>query len=167
MRATKCVTCRGPAAFRFCSNECFLRYSRTRADVHCAICQYDPQTGRIGNASTNVVCEECKAAEENQDWREPARRETVFDPALLPIMESYPTVSGRRLKPPPRRTRVIFALLREHSIRVPMRNVGVNRTVERWVWQSRPLNLSEIAFLVGCSRQAVLKTVNRALARSG
>lgn len=100
----------------------------------------------------------------NADWSQGSRREELLDdPSKMPLIASLSLPTGRRLRQVSERTIQIFGLVRDHTIRVPYRNLGQRREYEPWVWQSRPLNLSEIAFLVGCTRQAVLKTINKTL----
>jgi hypothetical protein len=65
-----CVVCKKKASFRFCSNECCRAYFKTRTGVRCAICSYDPETGRIGDSRTTKLCDDCKKAPENQGWSE-------------------------------------------------------------------------------------------------
>jgi hypothetical protein len=64
-----CSVCRKKAAFRFCSNQCFLVYAKRRSGIRCAICSYDPKTGKVGDSSTNKLCADCRRAPENRDWR--------------------------------------------------------------------------------------------------
>jgi hypothetical protein len=65
-----CRVCGKKASFRFCSNKCFLAYAKTRKGVRCAVCSYDPRTGRIGDPTTTKLCDECKRAPENRGWSE-------------------------------------------------------------------------------------------------
>jgi len=127
----------------------------TREGKLCAICNRTNQTLRL--------CQNCKRDSANQGWSQGSRREILVDTQILPLVASCPAPTGRRLRPASRRTQQIFDLVREYSICVPLRNFGARRVHEPWVWRSRPLNLSEIAFLVGCSRQAVLKAVRNTL----
>lgn len=63
----RCLHCQQAAAFRFCSNACFLEYSKGRAGIDCGICSYDPLSKRIGR-STNRICSECAKDPENVGW---------------------------------------------------------------------------------------------------
>ncbi len=66
----KCIVCRRASGFRFCSDACFLSWAPSRVGVECAVCQYDAAAGRIGNPSTNKLCDDCRGAEENDGWVE-------------------------------------------------------------------------------------------------
>lgn len=66
--ATKCVQCGSPAAYRFCGNGCFVAWAKKRTGVDCAVCRYNPETGRIGNSSTTRICPECRKDSANAGW---------------------------------------------------------------------------------------------------
>jgi hypothetical protein len=65
-----CLVCGCEAGFRFCSSACFLTWARTRAEVECAVCQYDPATGRVGNFNTTRLCRDCRKGVENRGWND-------------------------------------------------------------------------------------------------
>jgi hypothetical protein len=131
-----------------------MRNDQERREL-CAVCD--------GTNQTMQLCKRCRQDPANADWSQGSRREVLIEPQLLPLVASYSAPAGRRLRPMSERTKQIFGLLRGYSICVPLRNFGVRRAHEHWVWRNRPLNFREIAFLVGCTKQAVVKTVRKTL----
>jgi hypothetical protein len=73
-----CVVCKREASFRFCSNACVLAWAKAHPRVECAVCHYDPETGRLGIHWTNRLCTDCRRSTENQDWVQ-ARKETASE----------------------------------------------------------------------------------------
>lgn len=69
-----CVTCKRPASYRFCSDDCFKAYVKTRAGVDCAICRYH-HGGSIGGLESNRICPDCRSDPANKDWRRAPRNE--------------------------------------------------------------------------------------------
>jgi hypothetical protein len=68
---TKCIVCGTSATYWLCSNKCAKQYAKTRIGIECAICSFDPTTGRMGDITTDKICDRCRAAEENRDWVDP------------------------------------------------------------------------------------------------
>ena len=113
--------------------------------------------------STRHLCEECQSDPANEGWSEaePVERSGDIDATATTMRLS--DLAGRRLRSDSDRTRAILQLVYSGSIRELYRNRGRARGRTAWVWRTRALNLSEIAFLVGCTPQAVRKVLQKAL----
>lgn len=70
-----CVECGRESTFWLCSNACALAYARKRGRRDCAICSYDPATGRIGRHDTTKICADCRRHSENAEWVHKKREE--------------------------------------------------------------------------------------------
>lgn len=122
----------------------------------CAICDSTNQTTRL--------CAACRADPVNGGWSEGEPWELLEDVDAVTSDLSLGDLSGRRIRPDSSRKRAILRLVHGGTIRIAYTNRGPNRRNEPLVWRRRPLNLSEIAFLVGCSRQAVVKLLRKMIA---
>jgi hypothetical protein len=121
----------------------------------CAICDETNRTMRL--------CAACRADPANEGWSEGEPAEHAGEVETLSTSLKLADLGGRRLRPEGDRKRVILQLVYRGAIREPYRNRGRARASVTWVWRTRALNLSEIAFLVGCTPQAVRKVVKKVL----
>jgi hypothetical protein len=121
----------------------------------CAVCDKTNATMRL--------CDLCRRKPENAGWSQGA------DEQLTENIESF-APSGRlaelqdhALPHVGERTRVVLQLVYGANISIPYRPRGRERYRLEWRWESRPLSLSEIAHLVGCSREAVRRIIHRTI----
>lgn len=127
------------------------------AGAPCAICDNTNDTLRL--------CERCREDPANADWSEgdelPERRRVSaeqIDITNLPPSSAFEFM-GRKARVVSVARQKALTLLYHFMIRVPYRNRGRDRLRKPWIWRSRPLNLSEVAWLVGISPQAVVQGV--------
>lgn len=127
------------------------------ADGPCAICDNTNETLRL--------CERCRQDPANDGWSQgdelPERRRVSaeqIDITNLPPSSAFDFM-GRKVRAVSVARQKALTLLYHFTIRVPYRNRGRGRLQQPWVWRSRPLNLSEVAWLVGISPQAVVQGV--------
>ena len=71
----RCEQCGKGANYRFCGNDCFKAYSRTRVGIECAICRYRGELLPPGGHSSNRICPECRNDPANVGWRRTPRHE--------------------------------------------------------------------------------------------
>lgn len=117
----------------------------------CAICDNTNATLRL--------CDTCRRDKANADWSEGedlADYERVsaedVDFSRMNVGSVFDT--GPKLKPVGVVHQKVLALLYHFTIRVPLRNRGQGRRRgKQWSWESRGLNLREVAWLVGIARQ--------------
>jgi hypothetical protein len=121
----------------------------------CAICDQTNETMRL--------CEGCRADPMNAGWSEGDPAQLVNDVETVAQSTRLSDLSGRRIRPDGDRKRAILGLVYHGRIREAYRNRGPGRNKQPWLWRWRALNLSEIAFLVDCSPQAVRKVLIRVL----
>ena len=87
----RCEQCGKGANYRFCGNDCFKAYSRTRVGIECAICRYRGELLPPGGHSSNRICPECRNDPANVGWRRTPRHERngfdadVFEAAATAI----------------------------------------------------------------------------------
>jgi hypothetical protein len=162
----KCIVCGATSNIRFCSYPCLASYSRGRQGVECAVCQWDPDTGRVGNANTHRLCGDCSSAEENADWREPSD----FEQAIGDVAVATAAAGGARLEPLAGRRRKIDTDLADRVIRAARGRVSRRRRrrnakgylLRGWVTVEEGPSLREIAKEAGCSfayARKVLRTL--------
>jgi hypothetical protein len=73
--ATRCVTCKSPASYRYCSSTCFIVYAKKHGKPDCAVCCFDPKTERVGSIRTSRICSWCAADPANGEWKDVSRKE--------------------------------------------------------------------------------------------
>lgn len=128
------------------------------ADAPCAICDSTNETLRL--------CDRCRQDPANADWSEgdelPENRRVSaerVDVSNLPPSSAFDFM-GRKARTVTVARQKALTLLYHFTIRVPYRNRTRGRTLGvEWRWVSRPLNLSEVAWLVGITPQAVVQGI--------
>lgn len=127
------------------------------SDARCAICDNTNETLRL--------CDRCRQEPANAGWSEgdelPQHRRVSaeqVDLTNLPPSSAFDFM-GRKARAVSVSRQAALTLLYHFTIRVPYRNRGRRRARMPWVWRSRPLNLSEVAWLVGITPQAVVQGV--------
>lgn len=156
-----CAGCGNESGYWLCSNACALAYAKKRARFDCAVCSYDPKTGRVGRHDTNRLCSECRAREENVAWlhrdeEAPEAEMELHHDGLLRLREQQ----DRRLKPVTPLMRKIVAMLVEGKLvayryRDPQ---GISRGT-----RNRRVGFSarQIANELGCTEQTVRRVLRR------
>lgn len=122
----------------------------------CAICDETNQTTRL--------CDACRADPANDGWSECEPAELIEDVDSVVGDLRLGDLASRRIRTDGERKRAILQLIHGYTVRVAYRTSGRLRARSPWVWRRRALNLSEVAFLVGCTPQAVVKTIRKVLA---
>lgn len=128
-------------------------------DGPCAICDNTNRTTRL--------CDTCRRDPSNDGWSEGedisfdrlASADSDVDVSSVPEENNIFALSGRRARRVTVARQMALVLIDQYKIRVPYRNRGPGRRRQPWVWRSRPLNLSEVAWLVGITPQAVVQAV--------
>jgi hypothetical protein len=164
----KCIWCDIDARFRFCSDKCFLEYAKTRTNVTCAICQYDPKTGDIGNHSTNRLCDDCRAGEENAGWREPSDYEQTAEDVDVTAAAAggdrlEAVFGGKRKGDSEMAARVVKIALHEQVTRRRRRRNRNGEIVRGWTTAEEQPSLRDIAQKAGCSHEYARKVLKRVL----
>lgn len=160
-----CLGCKRESAYRFCSDACFLAYSKTRLHVECAICQYDPVTGSIGNHRTHRRCQDCQEADENDDWCEPSIYEQRTDDVdtLVGIVGGgtlAEVFGGARKGNDAMAARVVAAAKMTITVRRRRRNAN-GQLLRGWVHIEVEPTLRDIAKAAGCSHEQARRILKR------
>jgi hypothetical protein len=163
-----CLVCGAASSIRFCSYPCLEAYSRGRQGVECAVCQWDPETGRVGNANTHRLCGECSSAEENADWCEPSDYEQTAEDVDV----TTAAAGGQRLEAIAGRRRKVDTALATRVIRAARRRIPRRRRrrnakgdlLRGWVTVEEGPSLREIAKEAGCSPEYARKVMRQLLA---
>jgi DNA-directed RNA polymerase specialized sigma24 family protein len=156
---TKCIVCGTSATYWLCSNKCAKQYAKTRVGIECAICSFDPATGRMGDVTTDKLCDRCRAAEENRDWVDPHQKHDLDGQ----IDQRQPTMAlGQWLEENRPRPGDLEKHVREYL------SMTVTETVEKLdskkrrrgsYTRERHYTPEEIAKLAGCTEQYVRKVM--------
>jgi hypothetical protein len=155
----KCAECGKEAKFWLCSNACAREHAPKRRGVECAICSFDPRTGRMGSLETNEICADCRAHAENGAWIE-ARNEEPDEHIDARVVERarLREEQDRPLPPVTEFTRTVVNMIIEGE-RVPYDyydSKGVKRGVK---YRIRPYTVRGLAEKLGCSRRAVMREI--------
>jgi len=149
-----CIVCKKPASFRFCSNQCFLKHAKSRSNTRCAICRYDPKTGRVGDERIGAICDECRAAPENERWQglpdgvelDPYIQDREFTLTLAAALDER--------RPPMHLLEWARELSRVKIAERRPRRDSKGRRRGNWIHRRRP-TAAEIAAVVGLSERQV------------
>jgi hypothetical protein len=150
----------------------------SHAPAACAICVVgDGDASRGGTNDTMRLCPTCRADPANSAWRNRPAREELDGAAVtraavggrrlseeIDIRRSQAAARrrrGRAPRPPNPRPQQVVTLLLDYTIREPRRPRGRHRALREWEWISRDLRLTEIAWLVGISVEAVRRILQR------
>jgi hypothetical protein len=156
-----CVECGHEGGYWLCSNACAVAYAKKRARFECAVCSYDPKTGRVGRHDTHRLCAECRTRDENAAWlhRDEEMPEAHLDDhhdALLRLREQQ----DRRLSPvTPLMREIVKRLVEGRRVTYRYRDRhGISRgTRERQLpWSAR-----QLASELGCTVDAVKRVFRR------
>jgi hypothetical protein len=163
---TNCMVCGGPSTIRFCSWVCFVAYSKSRNGIECAICQWDHDAQRPGNAQTSHICDECENAEENRDWRKPSRIEQGTEDVDATVVivgggRLEGIHGGRRKFDTKMARRVVQIALRARVARRRRRRSAAGKVLRGWETVEQPPTVREIASMLGCSIGYVQKVLTR------
>jgi hypothetical protein len=162
-----CTVCSAASNIRFCSYACLETYSRGRPGVECAVCQWDLETGRVGNANTDRLCGDCSSAEENRDWCAPSDYEQSAEDVDVAAVAAGGGVrmevmfGGRRKADTALADEVIRAARYALVSRRRRRRSADGRILRGWQTVMEPATEREIAELAGCSRAYVRKLLGR------
>src|SRR5262249_17515436 len=138
---------------------CALAYAKKRGRVDCAICSYDPKTGRIGRHDTTKICPECRSRAENQDWVHKSREEA--DDLVEMKTDEAERMKDQIDRPLPAVTPEVtqIAKLIGEGERVPYKyrdKKGQSHGI-RYRW--RAYTVRRLAKKVGCSRAFVERVI--------
>lgn len=123
----------------------------------CAICDNTNDTIRL--------CERCRQDPVNDGWSEgdelPERRCVSADRVDITnvAVSSAFEFAGQKARTVSVARQKALTLLYHFTIRIPYRSRSRGRLRGTWEWRSRPLNLSEVAWLVGVTPQAVVQGI--------
>lgn len=171
MRLVECLRCKSKGTFRFCTDGCFIDYAKDpkRKFVECAICQYDPVTGRIGNVRTHRLCTDCKQGAENKAWKEPSEQEQGTDDIDAAVAISGAGVriealaGGKRKADTELADRVINIARTAMVPRRRRKRSAAGKITRGFETVMVPPNEREIAEMAGCSQTYVRKLLKRVL----
>jgi AraC-like DNA-binding protein len=154
-----CVECGKEGTYWLCSNACALAYAKARGKRDCAICSYDPKTGRVGRHDTNKICAECRNHMENAEWC--SGRKELADERAATRDEGCRRLREEQDRPLPEvsetLTRIARLLVEGARAPVVYRDKRGRRRGKRERW--RALSMREIAARAGCSRSEVARVV--------
>jgi len=156
-----CAECGKASSYWLCSNACALTYAKKRARFECAVCSYDPKTGRVGRHDTTRLCDECRGREENAVWLH--RDEETPDMRIDEQHEGLSRLREQQDRPLPRVTplmrRVVLKLVEGRTVAIRYRDrKGVSRGTRH---RQQPWSARELAAELGCTEQAVRRVLRR------
>lgn len=157
---------RHSGAFPILLGQVLSRIREDQNEVTSAICQYDPETGRIGNHLTNRRCDDCKAGEENADWGQDSDQEQLAEDIDVSgkassgaRIESY--FGGKRKADTDTANRIVQLALRGTVTRRRRRRSRTGAPLRGWETVEEPMTLREIAAATDSSVAYVHKVVKR------
>jgi len=155
-----CVECGKESLYWLCSNACAIAYAKTRGRRECAVCSYDPKTGRVGRHDTTRLCAECVKRSENAEWlhRQDERVSQLFEEE---VDAALARLSEEQDRPLPEVTaltrRIAYLVIEGEQVPFEYRDPkGVKRGI-RYRW--RAYTLRRLAKKVGCTQAQVQRII--------
>jgi hypothetical protein len=154
-----CTVCGAEATFWLCSNACALAHAKKRAGVDCALCSFDPRTGRIGRHNTRNVCPDCRNRPENRGWV--VARSEIPDRHIEQRNDANDRLRQQQERPLPkttaRNTRIARLVMDGALAPVEYRDRDGRLRGKRQRW--RALTVTEIAQRAGCDKKTVSRFI--------